>query len=100
MLADKIKPYIPQLVSRDLTNRALAAELGVSESYLCRVLKKLKVKREPAPDPAARAAQAALNEARRAHRLDVAKTLSVKDAARAANCSTRTIYRLRKKNDA
>lgn len=97
MLADKIKPYIPQLVSRDLTNRALAAELGVSESYLCRVLKKLKVKREPAPDPAA---QAALNEARRAHRLVVAKTLPVKDAARAANCSTRTIYRLRKKNDA
>jgi hypothetical protein len=94
MLRDKIKPYIPQIVTRELTNRALAAVLGVPESSVSRVLRQLKVVREEAPNSQAKKE---LNAARRAHRLTVAKTMSIKAAAAAANCSTRTIYRLRNK---
>lgn len=94
MLRDRIKPYIPQIVSRELTNRAVAALLGVAETSVSRILRQLKVVREEAPNSVAKKA---LNEARRQHRLSVAKSLPVKAAAAAANCSTRTIYRLRKK---
>lgn len=94
MLRDKIKPFIPQIISRELTNRAVARELGVAEESISRVLKQLKVIREEAPNSLARKE---LNASRRKHRAEVANTLSVKAAAAAANCSIRTIYRLRKK---
>lgn len=94
MLRDNIRPLIPRIVTRELTNREVAAMLGVSEYTVCRVLKQLKVKREPAPD---RAAHRELLKQRRLVRENAAKTLPVREAAAAANCSTRTIYRLRKK---
>ena len=94
MLRDRIKPFLPKIVTRELTNRAVAAELGVAEESISRVLKQLKVVREEAPNSLAKKE---LNEARRAHRAEVAKTMSIKAAAQAANCSIRTIYRLRKK---
>lgn len=96
MLADNIKPYLPQIISRELTNREVAALLGTHETYVCRVLKRLGVKREAAAS-AAVSTQAKLRAARMEHRAAAAATLSVKDAARAANCSTRTIYRIRGK---
>lgn len=94
MLRDLIKPLIPQIVSRELTNRAVAAQLGVAEESVSRVLKQLKVVRDEAPNSQAKKE---LNAARREHRITVAQTMSVKAAAAAANCSTRTIYRLRNK---
>jgi len=95
MLRDNIRPYLPRIISRELTNRDVAALLKVSEYTVCRVLKQLKIKRDPAPD---RAAHKALLRQRKEVRENAAKTLSIKAAAAAANCSTRTIYRLRKKD--
>jgi len=94
MLCDQIKPFIPAIVRRELTNRALARHLGVSESHLCRVLKQLNVVRDPAPT---RENQRALIEARHELRADLANdtNLTVAEAARKAGCSTRTIYRYR-----
>jgi hypothetical protein len=94
MLRDLIKPYIDRIRRREVTNRAVAAELGVTEFSVCRVLKQLKVVREEAPNSKAKKD---LNEARRQHRLKAAQTMDVKAAAQAANCSIRTIYRLRNK---
>ena len=91
MLKHKLQPYLAQLKSRQITNREVAAELGVSEHHLCRVLKTLNLQKDM---PTAKA-NAELKAARKAHRLNVAKALPIKEAAKAANCSTRTIYRLR-----
>lgn len=91
-LADKIKPYLDQLRDRELTNRAVAKLLGVSEEHVCRVLKRLKFVKNPPPD---RQQASQLYRARQEYRRHVATTLSITDAARAAGCSVRTIYRLR-----
>lgn len=94
MLRDLIRPYIPKIVKREMTNRELALILNASETHVCRVLKQLNVKREPAK---ARVSQAPFLEARKAFRTEAANTLTVQEAAKAANCSTRTIYRLKSK---
>lgn len=94
MLSDDLKPYIERLKARAITAREVAAALGTHESYVCRVLKRLGVERETIVKPPT---SRELNAARAEHRLNAAKTLPVKDAARAASCSIRTIYRLRKK---
>lgn len=97
MLRDQIKPHIPAIVKREITARAVAHLLGVSEGTVCRTLKQMKITREPARD---RTAAGKLERARREYRALCAATMSIEAAARAANCSTRTIYRLRKKPDA
>lgn len=97
MLRDNLKPYIDAIVKRETTARAVARELKVSEGAVCRALKQLKVVREPAID---RTAAGKLERARREHRALCAATMPIEAAARAANCSTRTIYRLRKKQHA
>jgi len=96
MLRDKIKPFIPQIISRELTNRALAAKLGASETHICRLLKQLNVKRDAAPT---RANKRALIQARQALRTVLANDpdLTMVEAARRANCSVRTLYRYRTK---
>lgn len=94
MLSDRLKPYIDQIRKREITNRELADKLGTHESYVCRVLKRLKVERDPLER---RPSTKEINAARAEHRRLVAETMSVKDAARAAGCSERTIYRLRSK---
>lgn len=94
MLADNIQPFLEQIRRREITNREVAARLGVSEEHLSRVLKKLNVVKDPPPD---RKAQAELNRARREFRENAARTMSVSAAARAAHCSVRTIYRLKAK---
>lgn len=94
MLSDRLKPYIDQIVKREITSRELAVALGTHESYVCRVLKRMKVEREPiVHQPSSKE----LNAARAEHRRHVAATLPVKEAAKAAGCSIRTIYRLRNK---
>lgn len=92
MLKLRLRPYLEQLRTRQMTNRAVAKELGVSEEHLSRVLKTL-ITKEPAFDPGKRKE---LLAARRQHRIAAAQTLPVAEAARAAKCSVRTIYRLRK----
>lgn len=92
MLSDDLKPYIGQIIRREITNRELAALLGTHESYVCRVLKRLKVVREPV---VRKPSTKEINAARAEHRQHVALTMSIKDAAKAAGCSERTIYRIR-----
>lgn len=95
MLSDDLKPYIERLQRREISAREVALALGTHESYVCRVLKRMKVVREAiVKKPSTKE----INAARAEHRLRVAKTLSVTDAARAAGCSVRTIYRLRSKS--
>lgn len=91
-LADRLAPYLEPLRRREVTNRAVARELGVSEEHVCRVLKQLNVVKDAVPD---RKKNAELYRTRQAFRRQVAKTLPVAEAARQAGCSTRTIYRLR-----
>lgn len=94
MLSDDLKPYIDRIVKREITNRELARILSTHETYICRVLKRMGVEREAlVPAPSTKEIRAARAE----HRHLVATTLSVKEAAAAAGCSERTIYRLRSK---
>lgn len=96
MLRDNITPYLPKIISREMTNRAVARELKVSEHHVCRVLKQLGVQREPAPD---RSAAGRLLEARRELRTRLANdpNLTLAQAASQAKCTVRTIYRYRNK---
>jgi AraC-like DNA-binding protein len=94
MLSERLKPYIDRIVKREITNRELADLLGTHETYICRVLKRMKVVRDPIP---VKPSTKELNAARADHRRHVAATMSVKDAAAAAGCSERTIYRIRSK---
>lgn len=97
MLRDDIKPLIPRIKTRDLTNREVAALLGYSEYTVCRVLKQLKVVRDPVMKPD-RSAERELEKSRHEFRAAVAKTMGVKEAAAAAHCSIRTIYRWKNKS--
>ncbi len=101
-LTKALEPYIEALTTRATTNRAVAKHLNVSEAYLSRILKQLNIQKEPPQD---RKHEKELRDARRIHRNNIANNLSLKEpraqsmqaAATAANCSTRTIYRLRQK---
>lgn len=96
MLRDNIPPYLARLVSREMTNRAVARELGVTEHHLCRTLKQMGVVKEPAQD---RSNAGKLLDARRELRTRLANDpdLSLAQAASRANCSIRTIYRYKVK---
>lgn len=94
MLADDLQPYLDRLRDRDITNRDVARELGVAEESVCRALKRLGFQKNA---PASRKAQSALYAARQALRLQLAHTLPPAEAAAAAHCSVRTIYRFRAK---
>ena len=94
MLRDDLKPYLERLKRREITAREVATTLGTHETYVCRVLKQLGVKREELVKPPS---TKELNKARAELRLQLAQTLPVEEAARQAKCSTRTIYRLRGK---
>ena len=89
----RVKPYLDDLKSRKITNRTVAQALNCSEEALSRTLKNL-IKKDPPQD---RHAEAALRQQRKLHRTEVANTMSIEDAAKAANVSTRTIYRYLKK---
>lgn len=95
MLRDRITPFLEDIVNRRVTNRAVALRLQVSEEHVSRTLKELGIVKVPAK----RRGQAAkdLVAARYAHRQEVANTLAPRQAARAAHCSLRTIYRWKKK---
>lgn len=94
MLSDDLKPYLDRIVKREITNRELARILGTHETYICRVLKRMGVSRETLIAPPS---TKEIRAARAEHRRLVATTLPVKEAAAAAGCSERTIYRIRSK---
>lgn len=88
------KKYQRLLAKRKITKREVAAILGVSESYLCRITEPLP----KGPDRARREAASELAAARRKHRMKLAKQvaagrLKLETAATRANCSLRTMYR-------
>lgn len=91
----RVRPYLADLQSRKTTNRAVADELGCNEQTLCRVLKGLNLKKEPAID---RAAQTELNKARKAFRTEVANdpNKTMEEAAKAAGVTVRTMYRYKR----
>jgi hypothetical protein len=94
MLRDDLKPFIERITRREITGREVARILGRHESHVCRVLASMGVKRD---EPAKPLTDKLINQARAEHRLLCAQTMEPKAAAKAANCSLRTIYRLRGK---
>lgn len=93
MLKDSLAPYLESLRTRAMTNREVAAALGVNETYLSRVLGQMGFVKDAPQSVKERQRQHELFAARIQHRQHVAKTLPAKEAAKAANCSLRTISR-------
>lgn len=93
MLKDSLAPYLESLKSRALTNREVATALGVNETYLSRVLGQMGLVKDAPQSVKDRQRQHELFAARIEHRRNVAKTMPAKEAAKAANCSLRTISR-------
>ena len=88
------KRHLALLAARKLTKTALAAELGVSATYLMRITPPLP----PGPVATQRRANSTFSESRKAFRLKLAKQVaagskSIERAAAEAKCSERTMYR-------
>lgn len=95
-LVDRVKPYLTPLNNRETTIRAVAAQLGVSETYLSTVVKPLLERVESSTKY--RQNRSILKKTRSKYREFLAKQvekgdISVETAAIEANCSIRTIYR-------
>ena len=93
-LITRLGPWFEALGAREVTKKALAAQLGVSYTYLCRLTPKLK----PAPANQARNHNHALAVARKEFRTELAqqvarKQLTLQEAAERAHCSERTMRR-------
>lgn len=89
---------VEQLRSREITVRALAAKLGVSESWLSRNYSARVIGRKPSMRLADLVHKRALTKTRREYRALLARKvlsneLSVHDAASQAACTVRTMYR-------
>lgn len=90
-LKQRVLPHLADLAAGKVTARALAKQLGVSETHFSRTMKDIGFKR---PHKPSRAERRALRAARTEHREHTARTLPVPQAAAAANCHPRTIVRL------
>lgn len=91
-LEELLQPHLDDLRTRKVTNKALATQLGYSPEHISRVLKALNLQKDPHPT-SIRQSNHQLFAERRAFRVEAAKTLPPKQAARQAKCSLRTIYR-------
>lgn len=83
---------------RQITNRTVAAQVGVSEAHLARVLAGLGVKKQRGEVVKQREAAKTLAETRKKHRQSLAKAVilgkkTIEQAAIQAGCSERTLYR-------
>lgn len=96
MLKDDIQPFLEDLRLRNKTNREVAHALGVTESYLSRILQEIGFKKIPSQTAQERARVNQRKELK-ARRPTLATTLPVADAAREAGVTERTIYRERAK---
>lgn len=91
-------PTVEALRTRKKTNREVAAELGVSETHLSRVLAEEGITKERGETIVARQGAAALFESRKELRTKLATKvnagrMTVAKAAEEANCDERTIWR-------
>jgi transcriptional regulator with XRE-family HTH domain len=95
-LQTRLQEYLPALKSREMTNRDVAALLGVNEQYLSRVLSDMDFQKDPAPD---REAQSAAVKAKKENIRLLANDpkLTPEEAAAKAGVSLRTIYRYKGK---
>lgn len=97
-LIDRLpKRLLEQLRKRKITNAEAAAEMGVCETYLSRVVASIQTK-EPGKVNSARVEAAKLAAARRLYREQLAKdvkneVMDLGTAAVRANCSIRTMQR-------
>lgn len=97
-LITRIGPYFQALTEREITKRALAEQLGVSYTYLCKLAPKLP----PSAKTATRKHNHALLKARKEYRQELAEQvksghISLAAAATQANCSERTLRRYMEK---
>lgn len=88
------KRHLALLAARKLTKTALAAELGVSATYLMRITPPLP----PGPVATQRRSNSKLATSRAGHRTKLAAQViagskSITKAAAEAKCSERTMYR-------
>jgi AraC-like DNA-binding protein len=89
-LKTRIEPYLDDIKHRRLTVKKAAETLNVSYTYLSRVLNEI----DGQPGPGQKILDKQLVQARRVHRLFVATTMPLAQAAKAAKCHPRTIQRL------
>jgi len=89
----RIEPYLDDLKAKKVTNRQVAVILGVTESWVSKVLKKEGIVRQ---NKHKRAEKRQLRQARLLHRHLAADTMSIQEAAKACNVHPRTITRLLK----
>lgn len=95
----KSRPELLEMLrSRQITNRTVAAQAGVSEAYLARFLGALGVKKDRGEVVKQREAARDLAETRKKHRQRLAKAVvlgkkTIEQAAVQAGCSERTLYR-------
>jgi hypothetical protein len=94
-LKDRLAPYLDALVTRKTTNKDVADALGYSPESVSRALAQLGIAKAPR-EKSERQRQHELFEARKKFRDEAAASLKPQQAARAAGCSLRTIYRRRK----
>lgn len=90
-LRQSIIPYLDDFRSRKISGREIATALSVAESWVSKTLKDLKVTKVK---KITREEAQQLRQGRLAHRVHAAKTMSIKDAAKACNVHPRTITRL------
>lgn len=88
---------LKQLAARKITNAQAAEQLGVSETYLSRIVASMQDK-VPGETVIKRKANAALAKTRRDFRVKLAKEVlrnrkTYEDAASEAGCSVRTMFR-------
>jgi len=97
-LKDRLtKRVLERLRTRKVTNKEVAREMGVSESYLSRIVAGMQTK-EPGQTVIERNANAQLAKTRRHFRTKLAKEVirnrkTCTDAAAEAGCSERTMFR-------
>lgn len=98
-LIERLNPkLLEQLRTRKVTNRAAAEALGVSETYLCRTLAELGAEKVKGATSEHREQRSTLAKTRTQVREQLAKRvnrneMTIEKAAKAANCSVRTMFR-------
>lgn len=98
-LAERLNAALrKQLAERKVTNAAAAEALGVSETYLSRTVAAMGIEKAPGKTTAHRNARHELAALRNKHRETLAKSvnkggMTIEAAAKAANCSVRTMFR-------
>lgn len=91
-----------RLLSRDLTNKELAKDLGYSVVYVSQVLKEMGLKKVKGQVADKRKKRSVLKQTRSEYRTEVArdvlnKRITIDTGAKIAKCSERTLYRYIKK---